>query len=475
MERWRLFSGGFVIMGLELLAPRIIAPHFGTAVYTWAAAIALSLLALAIGYRIGDAIPEKRIPRALTVVFSLAAAWMLVIALTRGFVSGLLAALDLRLSTFLYAAWLLVFPLTALATVGPLIIRGSRLAAGRAFSLSTIGSFLGAMLTGFLLVPHLATTTLLACFAALALTAALPLRYAVAPALLLLAAGPAGATFEYDAAIRLRAASHYGEITVADRTLGGTAVRMLSIDGIPQSVVLRDGYAATSGYLYYLLYPVALREAPGRALVVGLGAGSLPALLTALGWQADVVEINPVIRDAARDWFNWRGTAVIADGRQYRPVPGVRYDLICIDAFSANETPWHLFTREALQHYRAQLSDSGVLAVNTIVGDDAGSREFCGAFAAAAAPVFAAVRTCDVPNDGPVRNRVWFMTTGVLPDVTGRLRSDDPNADHHFRGMTGRFATPTAGTRALTDNWAPVTELCAVSSRQWRDGWRQAI
>lgn len=474
MIYWRLFSGGFVIMGLELLAPRIVAPHFGTAVYTWASAIALSLLALAIGYWASDFIAKDKIRRAFTVVFSAAAGWIAVIALARTAVAGLLAPLDLRLSTFIYSAFLLVPPLTALAMVGPLIIRGQRLSAGRVFALSTIGSFLGAMLTGFVLVPYCTVTTLLALFAALALTAAVPVRLALVPALLLLAAASGAARFGEDSAVRLRAASHYGEITVVERGDNDQAMRLLSIDGIPQSVVMRETQASPSGYLYYLLYPVALRPQPGRALVIGLGAGSLPKLLGQLGQQADVVEINPVISAAARDYFAWRGGAVIADGRQYRPASGVRYDLVCLDAFSANETPWHLFTREALAHYRALLTPAGVLAVNTIVGSDPGSNEFCGAFAAAGAAIFRTVRCADVPAAGDVRNRVWFFTNGALPDITSRLSATDPYADRYFRAMRGQFFLPGAGPRPLTDEWAPVTELCAVSSRLWRDGWRRA-
>mgnify|MGYP001369078185 CR=1 FL=1 len=47
------FTGGFVIMALELLGGRVLAPYFGNSIYVWGSIITVFMLSLAVGYLIG--------------------------------------------------------------------------------------------------------------------------------------------------------------------------------------------------------------------------------------------------------------------------------------------------------------------------------------------------------------------------------------------------------------------------------------
>ena len=47
------FTGGFVIMSVELLGGRLLAPWFGSSIYVWGSIISVFMLALALGYYIG--------------------------------------------------------------------------------------------------------------------------------------------------------------------------------------------------------------------------------------------------------------------------------------------------------------------------------------------------------------------------------------------------------------------------------------
>ncbi len=93
------FLGGFLVMGLELLAPRLVDPHFGTAIYSWAAAIGFSLLALSFGYWLGDRFALREAPHG-PVIFSGTALWIALIGVSRGLVPGWLGTLDLRIAVF---------------------------------------------------------------------------------------------------------------------------------------------------------------------------------------------------------------------------------------------------------------------------------------------------------------------------------------------------------------------------------------
>ena len=47
------FTSGFIIMSIELLGGRILAPYFGSSIYVWGSIITVFMLSLAIGYLLG--------------------------------------------------------------------------------------------------------------------------------------------------------------------------------------------------------------------------------------------------------------------------------------------------------------------------------------------------------------------------------------------------------------------------------------
>src|SRR5690348_535565 len=65
-----VFVGGVVSLSLEMCAPRLLAPFYGTTLYVWANVIGLFLIYLSTGYFIGgrlaDRYPTPRVLCALT-------------------------------------------------------------------------------------------------------------------------------------------------------------------------------------------------------------------------------------------------------------------------------------------------------------------------------------------------------------------------------------------------------------------------
>ena len=47
------FTSGFIIMAIELLGGRILAPYFGSSIYVWGSIITIFMLSLSIGYLSG--------------------------------------------------------------------------------------------------------------------------------------------------------------------------------------------------------------------------------------------------------------------------------------------------------------------------------------------------------------------------------------------------------------------------------------
>lgn len=119
---------------------------------------------------------------------------------------------------------------------------------------------------------------------------------------------------------------------------------------------------------------LALDPHPRRVLIIGLGGGSIPRTMHGLYPEAriDVAEIDPAVRDVARDYFNFHAEGPIAihigDGRVYVRHALARkehYDFIVLDAFNGDYIPEHLMTREFLLECRRLLSADGVLVANT--------------------------------------------------------------------------------------------------------------
>src|SRR5688572_1941971 len=51
---------GAAVMMIEVLGTRVIAPFYGVGLFVWTALIAVALVALAIGYRIGGELADRK-------------------------------------------------------------------------------------------------------------------------------------------------------------------------------------------------------------------------------------------------------------------------------------------------------------------------------------------------------------------------------------------------------------------------------
>ena len=156
------FGGGFVIMALELLGGRILAPYFGNSIYVWGSIISVFMLSLALGYLIGGYIS--------LVGPSLArfAALFLLGAVVTGplvlYADPLMKAVfdhieDPRYGSLVAAGALFVAPTVVLGMISPYSVRlmvdettQSGRVAGTLYFVSTLGSALGTLATSFYLV-----------------------------------------------------------------------------------------------------------------------------------------------------------------------------------------------------------------------------------------------------------------------------------------------------------------------------------
>jgi len=102
--------------------------------------------------------------------------------------------------------------------------------------------------------------------------------------------------------------------------------------------------------------------------VIGLGAGTIAAY----GLPGDHIrfyDINPAVEPIARNVFtyirdsNAQVDVVTGDARRTLELSAPQnFDVLVVDAFSGDAIPVHLLTREAMELYRRQLAQGGIIA-----------------------------------------------------------------------------------------------------------------
>lgn len=491
-----VFGSGAILMGLQIVGSRLIAPFFGSSVYVWGGLISIFLAALSLGYYLGGMLAD-RWPRPPLLAGLLAAAGVSVLALTV-VARPVLAAFDAwnlgpRLDPLLASVVLFTVPSVLMGSTSPFAIKlvardlatvGS--SAGGLYAISTTGSIAGTVGTAFFLVPALGVRTIISLLGGgllvlaglLLLWSGRTLRPALASVVLVaIAAGVGRAApialptqrvlYEKDSA--------YHQISVLEDGINRYLRFNRSFQG---GMVLRDPFESPFLYTSYSHLAHAFHPAIRRVLVVGLGAGSIPKRFNRdyAGLTTDSVELDPAVVDVAKRFFEVREDArhriIVADGRVYLRRHEVRYDLIVLDAYFAEGIPFHLATREFLELTRDRLAPGGIVVSNIIGALDGpqsrlfralyktygrvfpGLYPFPTAFGVGRNP--AETRTIILVATGRagIRSEEILATAQQLR-ASGRVRLplDRYARDHYDRRI------PTDDVPLLTDDYAPVDIL----------------
>ena len=384
-----VFCTGGAIMVLELLGTRLIAPVYGVGLYVWSSLICVTLLALSVGYWFGGRLADRSPSTGLFLVLPLiAGVCTFFLPELAGVVLEMTADSGLRGGTLSSAFLLFTLPLTALGMATPFAVRlhsavhrAAGTTAGSLYAVSTLGSIVATLLSGFFLVPALGVSTILRGTAmVLILVAGLGWLWqrsfsgsmtAVAGAALLglTLIRPAATDAAPDGVgqTRFRGDSNYTQLCVIDTP----DERYLLMDGaLHTHVNTEEGvepvtceYVRTFGLL-----PV-FRPGARRCLVLGLGGGSVLKVLEQHDLEYDIVEIDPLVHHVAERYFGplpFRGEVHLTDAREFVRSTARRFDLVVIDVVSTDAMPEHLCSVEFFELLATVLNHGAVVAFNSI-------------------------------------------------------------------------------------------------------------
>lgn len=164
---------GILSMGFQLLASRLLNPHFGSSLIVWAWLISTFLAAFSLGSIVGGWISNAPTPQRERAQLLGAVLAVLSLAFTAFFGRSVLDQIEIaftELTTGLLISCLGLFflPVTMLSSFGPQCVQHLAAlgtppgkASGLVYGVSTLGNIAGVMLTAFVLIPHLPVSTLL--------------------------------------------------------------------------------------------------------------------------------------------------------------------------------------------------------------------------------------------------------------------------------------------------------------------------
>ncbi len=482
-----MFTTGAIVLILEIVGTRVISPFYGSSIYCWSALITVTLVALAAGYQWGGSVADRGPSLTLFArLLSLAAACVALAPVMRSPVLRVTTGLGVELGTLASAVILFAPALVFLSMLGPLAIRLTTLGldtvgrrSGHVYAVSTLGSVLGAVLAGFVLIPHLSTLQVFYGMAILLLLLSalgswlsqikIPLpQLAVAAAAILFGFWPRPIP---KTNVLVNKESSYGQIKVLETG----DKRYLLMNGTNQSFALLPDLKNGSQYAHSLELAPLLRPQSKNALVIGLGAGLLSTEWEkSYGLVVDSIEIDPDIVAVAKKYFGYapRGQVFIEDGRTFVERAPKRYDIVVLDAFANEEPPYHLFTREAFTAIKARLKPGGIFAVNIAsLVHSPGNEPWLAAYKTLQA-VFPEVRAFigDDIHEG-IANVVIFSSEGSLADqkAASAVRSA---AARDLKTMLAAPLLPDpeelAQVPLMSDDHAPMEFLMAQTARRWR-------
>jgi spermidine synthase len=473
-EQTAVIASGIVSMGLEIVAGRVLAPEFGSSIYTWGSIIGISMLALSLGYHFGgkrsSSIESVDLDRFLVYTSVYIVALLYLGDMILSWSAGL--PVPQRYASIIPVSMLFGPPTYFLGYISPYAVQLSTKeekgeASGHFYAVGTAGSILGAFGTTFVLIPYLGVNQIYILFACLVF---LPVLYDISDkrfliaGLMLIAAifiGSSGSLSLGD--VVYSDSTAYQDLKVTD----SGNVRTLYLDGQPQSAMYLDD---TQGYPWdypdYFHIPLLMRNDVDKALFIGGGGFTIPQKFAEENITVHAVEIDPGVIEAAEKTFNLTESENLqvynSDGRQFLQESNHNYDVIYIDAYRKSKVPFHLTTEEFMELAYQKTDKNGIVASNVISAASGSGSKFARSQYKTMASVYESVyyfptnqRLSQVQNVEIIASKNPMISEDQL--LERNSKHSGLNLSSHIQNLAE--APDTEDVPLLQDNYAPVDRL----------------
>ena len=383
------FFEGAAVMACELFSAKMIAPFFGTTIYSWAGVLAITLLALASGYYLGGALTTRFQPIRLLYVILLSSGLFLFLM---PFISQyvMIATKDLSIITGLITS-LLVFtfpPILFFGMVSPVIVHSlvssidiTGKTAGKVYAVSTVGGVINTLLLGFYIIPEFGIR--LPAFVYGAFMILLPnimlikkrwlySSIVVIVFIMFFNSGTVKSDKGHHEIFDVLYSSEglLGQVKVLDfnismKHFGPVYPRGLLVNNTWQTLINRKNEISLLDYVYFINPLFTRYPEKSKVLLIGLGGGTLTREIQKRNLDLEVVELDKRLKDISIKYFGMNPSTrvIIDDGRHYLETTHKKYDIIILDAFQGENPPWQLLTLESFDKIQSLLNPGGLLII----------------------------------------------------------------------------------------------------------------
>jgi spermidine synthase len=400
-----VFISGAVLMSLEIVGSRVLAPYFGSSIFVWGSLISVVMTALSIGYYWGGWLSAREPSYAkLLLLLVIPGVVIFFLPFVYPAINEWIAIMDLgvRLSPLVACSALFLLPGIFIGTISPYVIRlaatqlntvGST--AGTLYAVSTCGSIVGTLLTAFYLIPLLGVSNIihalgitLVCLSLVVVPLIrlnrVSVTRAVAVVSVLFSWINLGWTPIAWAKTLMQKDTFYHRIRIEE----DDEARYMYFDRTLQSAMtLKDPTALRLIYSRYTSLGFTFRADAKRMLLIGLGGGSIPKKLNKEfpNLEIDAVELDPEVIKLAKDHFNIKEGKQLRlhaqDGRLFLTRTQNQYDIIMLDAYFTDAMPFHLATKQFFELAQKKLTPNGIVVANLISAVTGPSGKIARAFA----------------------------------------------------------------------------------------------
>ncbi len=384
------FLEGGSVMIIELLGAKIIAPYYGVSLYVWSSVLGVTLGALALGYFLGGIISKKyKGPASLFIVILLGAFFTAIAPLIAPKILIHTEFMGVKLGSLISVLSYLLIPVACFGSVSPIIIQlinkteeDAGKSAGTVYAISTVGGIIATFLTGFYLIPTIGikltafiTGGVLAIMALTYFIYAKKTTYATTVVLMFLVVSQLMTSPKESSKVRVayRSIGILGEWTVLesgnlDSEEQDQVQSKLLLNGITQTNT-QKGFEPLSLWTYphKIGAYASIMPRGSKALLLGMGGGSIAFELLAMGMDLDIVELDERINHIATNYFNYdpsTSNLYIDDARHFIRSTKEVYDLVVIDLVLGEVQPAHVFSMEGFEDLKKVIANDAIVIIN---------------------------------------------------------------------------------------------------------------
>ncbi len=383
-----VFTTSFVVLVLEIVAGRLLAPYVGVTLETFTTIIGVVLAGIAVGTWGGGTLADRTSPRRLLGPLLVGGGLLtfMVIPVIRvvGPSVGPNSIVGLMMLTFLG----LFVPAAMLSAVSPTVVKLQLLdlestgaTVGRFSALGTAGALFGSFMTGFVFVARVSSTTIVVGVGVLVTLAGLVVWAVLGRSQRSFVGATVGAlalgsllNYSMPGPCQVESAYFCARVVPDEESAGG---RYLILDTLRHSFVdlddpthLEFDYSLSFADTIHASFPAG---EPLAALHIGGGGFTFPRWIAAEypGSTNLVLELDPTIVQLVEDEMG----LVLSDDLRVRTGDARTglieqsddsFDLVLGDAFGGLAVPWHLTTVEVVREIDRVMSPDGVYVINLI-------------------------------------------------------------------------------------------------------------